>query len=172
VHSFGGGLAVAGRGCARLTVSSPGRRPQLLLLVLGNSLHGCPTRDDARRLAVDPSAITVGVACGIPNSIVCDRVGIGVWLSQPAELVVAQVAGRLATLFPPDDPAWPGHGLWQGYLYGLGPWHGPLAPHLAAGQTHWYGWPPVSVPLRLVAFLPDGTVRVLSTAVGLHPGFG
>lgn len=61
-------------------------------------------------LALDPGALFsqdpyMGVACGIPSSIACDRVGLTVWLRHPAEAVVATVGGRSFRL---DDPAWSG----------------------------------------------------------------
>jgi len=53
----------------------------------------------------------MGVACGIPNSIVCDRVGLTVWLRRPAVAVSATIAGQPLKL---NDPQWSGpahHGL-------------------------------------------------------------
>lgn len=54
-----------------------------------------------------PAAVFVqdpymGVACHIPNSIACDRVGLSVWLRRPAQ-VTATIAGAPLTL---DDPTW------------------------------------------------------------------
>lgn len=141
------------------------------LLCLSLSVFGvCGCGDPATRpLAVDASAITVGVACRVPNWIGCDRVGIGVWLWQPAAAVVAGIAGRWATLSRPRGAR---GGLWQGYLYGVGPHRGPLRPHLAAGVEFWSGVPAVVFSLRLVALFPDGSTHALTTRVYLHPGFG
>jgi hypothetical protein len=53
-------------------------------------------------LARDPY---MGVSCRIPNSIVCDRVGLTVWLRQPAIAVSATIAGEPLKL---NDPMWSG----------------------------------------------------------------
>ncbi len=45
----------------------------------------------------------MGVACGVPSSIACDRLGLAVWLPRRA-IVTATIAGA-----PPvrlDDPHW------------------------------------------------------------------
>ncbi len=47
----------------------------------------------------------MGVACGIPNSIKCDRIGLTVWLRQPAVSVIASLGGRSFVL---SDPMWSG----------------------------------------------------------------
>jgi hypothetical protein len=44
----------------------------------------------------------MGVACHIPNSIACDRVGLAVWLQRPAT-VSATIAGAPLKL---NDPTW------------------------------------------------------------------
>ena len=53
-------------------------------------------------LARDPY---MGVSCGIPNSIACDRVGLSVSLRQPAVAVTATIAGAPVRL---DDRQWSG----------------------------------------------------------------
>ena len=45
----------------------------------------------------------MGVACRRPNSTLCDRVGLAVWLRRPAVAVSATIAGRALEL---DDPLW------------------------------------------------------------------
>lgn len=47
----------------------------------------------------------MGVACHIPNSVACDRVGLAVWLRQPAIAVSATIAGAPLKL---NDPQWSG----------------------------------------------------------------
>lgn len=47
----------------------------------------------------------MGVACRVPNSIACDRVGLAVWLRRPAVAVSATVTGRTVKL---NDPEWSG----------------------------------------------------------------
>jgi hypothetical protein len=44
----------------------------------------------------------IGVACHIPNSIACDRIGLAVWLRRPAS-VTATIAGAPLKL---NDPHW------------------------------------------------------------------
>lgn len=69
----------------------------------------------------NPSAVFVrdpylGVACHIPNSIACDRVGLSVWLRRSA-VVTATIAGASLTL---DNPHWSyvaGHGRRAVYVY-------------------------------------------------------
>jgi hypothetical protein len=61
-------------------------------------------------LILDPSAVFsqtpyMGVACGIPNSIGCDRIGLAIWLRRPALTVTATIAGRSFAL---DDREWSG----------------------------------------------------------------
>jgi hypothetical protein len=45
----------------------------------------------------------MGVACDVPNSIACDRVGLAVWLRRPAFAVGATIAGAPLKL---NDPHW------------------------------------------------------------------
>ncbi len=64
----------------------------------------------AAPVALDPGALFsqspyMGVACGIPNSIGCDRIGLTVWLRRPARSVIASVGGRSFAL---SDPTWSG----------------------------------------------------------------
>ncbi|MDX6639090.1 MAG: hypothetical protein QOF12_101 [Solirubrobacteraceae bacterium] len=65
----------------------------------------------------------LGVACRAPNSVACDRVGLAVWLRQPAISVAARIDLRRMRL---DDPRWSGpirHGtrrLFAGFLHPAG----------------------------------------------------
>lgn len=58
---------------------------------------------------VEPSAAvflqapSMGVACRAPSSIACDRLGLAVWLAQPAT-VTATIAGTPPIIL--DDPRW------------------------------------------------------------------
>lgn len=45
----------------------------------------------------------MGVACHVPNSVACDRVGLAVWLRRPAIAVSATIAGAPLKL---NDPQW------------------------------------------------------------------
>ena len=70
----------------------------------------------------------MGVSCRIPNSFACDRVGLAVWLREPAARVEAAIAGRELEL---DDPEWSGpaeHGerrMFAGFLQPAGLIDGP-----------------------------------------------
>jgi hypothetical protein len=65
----------------------------------------------------------MGVACGVPNSIACDRIGVTVWLRRPARAVTATIADSTVRL---DNPTWSGgrhHGqrtLFAGFLQRAG----------------------------------------------------
>jgi hypothetical protein len=169
VHRVGGGVEYTGTGCAsmRAAVGGPGgTRTFPLLIVLGNTLRGCPPVT-----ALPPPGVgqvTVGVACPVPNSVRCDRVGVGVEAPGSATLVTASVDGRLVTLNPPDR----GSDLWQSYLYGAGLRRagGPLNTHARHGR--WIGNPPVTVHVRVTVFRPDSSAGAVSETMYLHPGFG
>jgi hypothetical protein len=170
VHRFGGDIRFMGEGCARLHVSvdgaGSGRRS--LLVPIGNTLSGCPTARATRRL--DSSALPyLGVACGVANSIACDRVGVGVNVAAAA-LVMVEVAGRFVTLSPPSDS--PNDHLWRGYLYEAGLRRWALDVHIPRHATHWFGTPDVQPPVTVDVFFQDGTVGTLTARGFLHPGFG
>lgn len=83
-HRFGGGIAFAGRGCARLNVQPAGRPAITMLLPVGGSLRGCPPA--RRALELDPAAITLGLSCPKQTNGGCDRVGVAVRMSGHALL--------------------------------------------------------------------------------------
>jgi hypothetical protein len=162
-----GGLNFRGTGCVGLHAgvsAAAGATAIPMLIVLGNTLRGCPPVSALP--PVDVGQVTVGVACPTPNSVRCDRVGVGVEVPTPATLVTAAVDGRLVTLNPPDR----GSNLWQSYLYGAGLGHGALNTHAVLGS--WIGNPPVVVHVRVTVFRPDGTAGQVSETMNLHPGFG
>ena len=70
-------------------MSVDGTAPQPLLIPIGNSLFGCPAAMAPRRLQSTTSPF-LGVACWSPNSIACDRVGVGVNIDA-ATLVMVDV---------------------------------------------------------------------------------
>lgn len=77
VHRFMGGFTVHGTGCVRLT-GDAGRRAggpaSAMLIPVGNTLRGCPTRPAPGALPASAMPY-LGVSCPVGNSIVCDRVG-------------------------------------------------------------------------------------------------
>jgi hypothetical protein len=114
-HRFAGGVVFQGAGCASLHVTNTGGASMPLLIPIGNTPQGCPARAGPTRLP--QSALPfLGVACSQPNSIACDRVGVGVHLKAAATLVTVTVAGRLVTLSPPLDPP---DDLWHASLHAL-----------------------------------------------------
>jgi len=96
-------------------------------------------------LALDNDALFsqppyMGVSCGVPSSIACDRIGLTVWLSSPARAVTATIAG---STFHLDDRAWSGplhHGqrtVFAGFLQPAG-----ITTRLGVTTergTHWEG---------------------------------
>lgn len=139
-----------------------------LLVSIGNTSSGCPAARAPRRLQSTAFPF-LGIACGSPNSIACDRVGVGVNIDA-ATLVMVEVAGRFVTLSPPTDA--PNDHLWLGYLYGAGLRHGPLDVHISRGATRWFGTPEVQPPVTVDVFFQDGTVGTLTGRGFLHAGFG
>ena len=168
LHRFGGGIAFRGEGCARLHVTVAGGASKPLLIPVGNSLSGCPVARARQRLD-ESNAPFLGLACGMPNSIACDRVGVGVNIAA-ATLVMVEVAGRFVTLSPPTDA--PNDHLWLGYLYGAGLRNGPLDVHIPQHATRWFGTPEVQPPVTVDVFFGDGTAGTLTGQGFLHAGFG
>jgi hypothetical protein len=168
VHRFAGEISFSGEGCARLHVTEAGGRQLPMLIPIGNTLRDCPSTASARRLS--PSTLPfLGIACGIPNSIACDRIGVGVNLRERAALVAVHVNDRLVTLSPPLDPP---DDLWLGYLSNAGLTHGPHAIGLPPGDPWWFGNPEVDPRVLVTVFFEDGSVGSLSAPGFLHPGFG
>jgi hypothetical protein len=118
----------------------------------------------------------MGVACGVPNSIACERVGLAVWTRRPAVTVRATLAGQALDL---DDPQWSGspiHGqrrMFAGFLSHAGlHGHGPLAVRVKEGFSFWEGDPPVSTDVRLLITYADGSQQTTAVRVQLSPGWG
>ena len=116
----------------------------------------------------------MGVSCGQPNSIGCDRVGLAVWTRHPARTVRATIAGHAFEL---DDPLWSGrsvHGsrrMFAGFLRNAGlRGRGALAIRVKNG--FWEGNPPVSADVRLLITFADGSQRTTKVRVQLSPGWG
>jgi hypothetical protein len=169
VHRFLGGVTFAGTGCARLIVTTAGQPPSTMLIPVGNSLAGCSTAHSVRPL---PSASLpfLGVACGKPNSIACERVGIGVSTEIPASLVVVQMAGQVVALSPPAPPQ--AATTWLGYRQGVSLRNGPLRIPVSTRTDLWYGTPEVYPQVRVTAFFANGQEATATGRVLLHPGFG
>ena len=140
-----------------------------MVIPIAGSLRGCAHGRAPRPLG-SGWAPFLGVACGAPNRISCDRIGIGVWASGPASAVIVGVGGRLVTLSPPG-PGDRGR-LWQGYLLGEGPAHGALRVR-GGHRRRWFGVPELFPRVRVTAILPNGQRAVSRPMrVLLHAGFG
>ena len=118
----------------------------------------------------------MGVACRIPNSAACDRVGLAVWLRRPAVAVTASVAGTTLRLrtgahspsqwrYRPPRTGFTGYLRPSGLLTALG------IP-IERGTAVWYGSP---TPRPLVTFRIDyghGNVVATRLRVPLMAGWG
>lgn len=132
-----------------------------------------PARASAEELlSRDPY---MGVSCRIPNSFACDRVGLGVWLREPAARVEAAIAGRELEL---DDPEWSGPAengerrMFAGFLQPAGLIDGPLQVTPDAGPDRWIGREPVSATVDLWIVRDDGATTTTTVEVRLSAGWG
>ena len=165
---FLGGYVVAGARCVRLVVSVAGRPPVRLRLPFG--VRGCAVR------AVAPATILrrapyAGVACPRANSIACDRVGLAVWLGEPAAGVSARLEGRPVALGAAHLGGRP-RTDWIGYLRPAGLLDGALRITPDRGRTHWEGAHPKRVRLVVDVLRRDGSAARTQTTVPLSSGWG
>lgn len=115
----------------------------------------------------------MGVSCKVPNSFSCDRVGLAVWLREPAVRVNAAIAGRELQL---ADPEWSGRAedgerrMFAGFLQPAGLIDGPLQVTPDAGPDRWIGREPVTAAVELWATGDDGAATTTTLDVGLSPG--
>ena len=153
-------LVVTGVGCGDSNDPDPAVAPERRLELRSNR-HG---------------GVYMGVRCRTPNSVSCDRVGLAVWLTEPAECLVAWIEGRRVELVSPGEFV-PGKGTgWEGYLRpaGLLDPGSPLAVTRERGQPadYWSGRSPVDAKIRLTAMYRDGTSATKTIRAALHPGWG
>jgi hypothetical protein len=117
----------------------------------------------------------LGVACPVPDSIGCDRVGLAVWLTRPARSVSALIGGRRFAL---DDDHWSGparHGLRRmlaGFLHPAGLTRGPLRVVPDGPGGRWADGHPVSARVELAIRYGDGTHARIRLRLRLHAGWG
>jgi hypothetical protein len=146
-----------------------------LLVVLGTACGTAtnepPNVPPDQVLSRDPY---MGVSCQVSNSFACDRVGLAVWLREPATRVRAAIADREFEL---DDPGWSGPAvdgqrrMFAGFLQPAGLIDGPLRITPDDGPDRWIGRKPVSAPVKL--WIRDGsTTTTTSLQVQLSPGWG
>jgi hypothetical protein len=129
------------------------------------------------RLARQPYA---GVRCAQPNSIVCDRIGLAVWLVRPAARLTATIAGKpIRMAIPARIRSKPtgyylraplllrGSAQTRGLLE-AGPFH--VTPD--AGRYYWESRHPRPLRVHLVASYRDGGSASTTVRIWLHPGWG
>jgi protein MpaA len=106
----------------------------------------------------------MGVACRIPNSIACDRVGLAVYMPKrrPAERLTASINGRPVRMKIPAAVATRGI-YFEGFLRHAGLKRGSLK--VTAGK-------PLSAMVRITAYYRDRSSRFTVRRVGLAPGWG
>ncbi len=168
---FLGGIVVAGPRCLAMTVTSPGRRSAHLRLAFGKDSCAAATRLADRGqgyLRRDPQ---LGVACSKANSIACDRVGVGVWLKQPAKRVTATINGR-ALLLHAGGLGGRGPRYWEGYLKPAGLIRGPLKVTPDRGRYYWQGTHPKDARVLIAIRRADGSTDRSSVTVALAAGWG
>ena len=126
--------------------------------------HAAPAARPVAARTILATHPDVGVACPIPNSTACDRVGVALRLRHPARRVEAAIGGHRAIL---DDRRWSGparHGLrraFTGFVHPAG-----LRPGTYAGNR------PVATTLHLIVTDADGVRRATSLRVNVGPGWG
>jgi hypothetical protein len=137
-----------------------------------HSAHHIPIARSAAVLAREPG---MGVACQVPNSIACDRVGLAVWLRRPAIAVSATIAGSALNL---NDPAWSGslrngrRTMFAGFLQPAGLLDGALKVRPDRGRYYWIGSHEVGARVSIVVDYGGGLEVETTTMVGLHAGWG
>lgn len=116
----------------------------------------------------------MGVACPTPNSFACDRVGLYVYLREPAVRVEARIEGRDFDL---DVPDWVEAGEarardFVGFLQPAGLLNGPLQLSPDATGGRWIGREPVSATVSLWVLRDDGAALKSRLKVPLMAGWG
>jgi hypothetical protein len=127
-----------------------------------------PTVDAAAVLAEEPY---MGVSCPIPNSVTCDRVGLGIELRTRAETGTATIDGRPLTLNNrawSDAPVGGKHKRLAGFLQPAGLKNGPLKITTDSRGYHRL----VTATVHLIVDYGAGRTVQTTTMVGLHEGWG
>jgi hypothetical protein len=107
----------------------------------------------------------MGVACRQPNSIRCDRVGLGIGVTRPARRMTASFAGHRVELTNRGG----GGKAWEAFVQPARLSSGPL--RVAADETgHWLGGSPVII--RFDAEYTNGASATRLLRVPLAPGWG
>ena len=147
-------------------------------VLLAFAMVGCNEEGAAHRLEV--ARIYMGVSCGKPNSIRCDRVGLAVWSPRRLPQIEASIAGRQLTL--PWKSATPGAtwdmpryrrlNYYEGFLSPAGLLDGRLHVRPDGGRYHWTGLHPKAATIRLIGRPASGPARRAVRRVYLAAGWG
>jgi hypothetical protein len=124
-------------------------------------LVGCGGSGHALRLPRDPF---VGLRCHNPKVLRCGRVGLAVWLAQPARDVTAIVDGHDVVLHTRAG----GTGSDRRGLF----WEGIFADPSAQRIADAFGSASGSVTVRLRVAENDGSIRNTNSTVPLSEGYG
>jgi hypothetical protein len=152
--------------------------------------HGAETaRSPARPVPASPARVRdayMGVSCARPNDIACDRVGLAIWLREPAVRMRASINGRALTMGLPcgagrtscatycrdvaqDQPCGT---YFEGFLRPAGMLDGSLKVKPDRGRFHWLGYHRPRGVVRLTVEYRDGTLRSIQLPVSLSAGWG
>jgi hypothetical protein len=105
----------------------------------------------------------MGVTCRVPNSTVCDDIGLAVWLKRRAVTVRAEIAGRAFAL---RREAWRRNSPYTGFLRDAG-----LRTRFRL-PAHWEGQPPRDLLARVRIDYGRGAPVETRVRVSLSPGWG
>ncbi|MDX6586109.1 MAG: hypothetical protein QOI31_582 [Solirubrobacterales bacterium] len=111
----------------------------------------------------------MGVACRTPNHFACDRIGLAIYLREPAQRVEAQIDGRDFELKENDLSQ--GRDF-TGYLQPAGLLDGSLELSPDASNGRWIGREHVSTVVTLWVDHADGEMRTTELEIGLNAGWG
>lgn len=115
----------------------------------------------------------LGVRCPTPSALACDRVGLAVWLAEPAAELRAALGGNPVTMVPTELRDQPDGSYFEGSLQPAGLTSaGPLRVNPDGPGGTWMGSDPPTVVVRLTARLSGGDTKVETARVQLAPGWG
>ena len=141
-----------------------------LLIALPDRADQPPPVDAFGKLSLEREPY-IGVACRVPNAIACDRVGLTVWLREPAVRVDATVAGEQVRL---RRAHWrDGDGkIFDGYVQRRRFIDGTLGVRPDRPNGRWWGTGRPRVRVHLRAVSPEGTRLLRNLRVPLAAGYG
>ena len=152
--------------------------------------HGQPS--PARMAPADHLALKrepyIGVSCRVPNSIACDRVGLAVWLRQPAARLTATINGGTVAMGLPCGSATyretcskycrlvardqPCGTYFEGFLRPAGLLNGPLQVKPDRGRYYWIGKHETIGLVHMIATYRNGKTATIKLRVPVRAGWG